>query len=49
MSDILEIMTGLLVFIVLIWPVIGYFWIMRWIGRQEKQALANILQEESTS
>lgn len=49
MSDVMEILTGLVVFAILVWPVAGYIWFVRWIGRREEQALAEILQKESSS
>lgn len=46
MNDTLEVLAGILVFMVLIWPVIGFIWIMRWISRREKHELAALAHQD---
>ena len=46
MSDAMEIFTGILIFVILVWPIAGFILVMRWIGRQEREALANLSHQE---
>lgn len=46
MNDTLEVLVGIVVFIILIWPVAGFIWVMRWIGRREKESLAELSSPE---
>ena len=39
MSDLFEVVAGLLVFVLLAAPVIGFIWFMRHIKRKERAAL----------